>query len=391
MRITDVTTLKVSFTPPEPMADAIHYIPKRSALLVRVHTDDGFTGLGESGGFGGSAESVEDIVLHDLRPKLLGQDPFMVERLWQMMYLPFKQRGRHGLLTMAIAGLDIALWDIIGQATRTPLYRLLGGYRDEVMAYASGGFYSASRDPRRLAEEMAGYVEAGFRAVKMKVGRDPSTMLHPLPLVPPSDFATTTLEEDIERVRLVRQAIGPRVGLAVDANSVWNTPTAIKMGKELQRFDIAWLEEPVHNQDVAGSAEVAQALDVPVAGYEQTNGLYAYAELVSQRAVDIVQPDAIWCGGITECKKVAALAAAHHLPCMPHVFSSGVSLVANLHFIASIPNGLLLEFDHNPNPLRDELFDEPLVVDGRGMVKVPQRPGLGVRLNEATVAKYQLP
>lgn len=391
MRITDVTTLKVAYTPPEPMADAIHYIPSRRALLVQVHTDEGYTGLGESGGFGGSAESVEDIILRDLRPLLLGQDPFTIERLWHMMYLPYRQRGRHGLLTMAIAGVDIALWDIVGQATRTPLYKLLGGYRDEVMAYASAGFYGVGRDPQRLAAEMAGYAEAGFRLVKMKVGRDPSTMLHPLPFVPPAEFATVTLDEDLERVRLVRQAIGPKVGLAVDANSVWNTSTAIKMGKELQRFDIAWLEEPVHNQDVAGSAEVARALDVPVAGYEQTNGLYAFAELVTQRAVDIVQPDVIWCGGITECKKVAALAEAHHLPCIPHVFSSGVSLAANLHFVASIANGSLLECDRNPNPLRDELFDEPLTIDARGMVKLPQRPGLGVRLNEATVAKYRVP
>ncbi|MCL5109284.1 MAG: mandelate racemase/muconate lactonizing enzyme family protein [Chloroflexi bacterium] len=390
MRITDVTTLKLAYDCPEPMADAVHYISARRALIVQVHTDEGYVGLGEAGGFGGSAESVEAIILQDLRPKLLGQDPFNTERLWQMMYIPHVQRGRHGLHSMAIAGVDVALWDIVGQATGLPLYKLLGGYRDELMAYASGGFYSESRTPQRLAEEMAGYAEAGFRFVKMKVGRDPSTLLHPLPLTPPADFANSTLEQDVERVRLVRQAIGPRVGLAVDANSVWTPSQAIKMGREFQRFDVAWLEEPVPNQDVSGSAEVARALDLPVAGYEQTNGLYGFRELAERRAVDIVQPDVIWAGGITECRKIAALAAAYHLPCMPHVFSSGLSLVANLHFVASLPNGQLLEFDRNPNPLRDELFEEPLTLDNRGLVRLPQRPGLGVRLNEATVAKYRV-
>ncbi|MHB1134505.1 MAG: mandelate racemase/muconate lactonizing enzyme family protein [Chloroflexota bacterium] len=390
MRIVDITTLRVAYNSPEPMADAVHYIPGRGALLVQVHTDEGYVGLGESAGFGGTASAVEAIIQNDLRPRLLGQDPFTFERLWQMMYVPHVQRGRHGLHLMAMAGIDIALWDIIGQATRTPVYKLLGGFRDEVMAYASAGFYGEQRSPQVLAEEMAGYVAAGFKMVKMKVGRGPSTLLHPLPFTPPTGFAEVTLEEDLERVRLVREAIGPAVGLAVDANSVWTPSQAIKFGRQIERFDIAWFEEPVHNQDLAGSAEVARALDMPVAGYEQTNGLYGFRDLVAQRAVDIVQPDVVWSGGFTESKKIAALAAAYNLPCIPHVFSSGVSLIANLHFIASIPNGQLLEFDRNPNPLRDELFDVPIGVDKRGMVRLPQRPGLGVKLNEATVAKYRV-
>lgn len=390
MRIVDVTTLKLAYQPQEPMADAVHYIPSRRALLVQVHTDEGYVGLGEAAAAGGSADTVEAIIQSEFKPQLLGQDPFNVERLWQMLYVPHVQRGRHGTQLMAIAGVDVALWDIVGQATRTPLYKLLGGYRDEVPAYASSGFYATKRSPQVLAEEMAGYVAAGFRVVKMKIGRDPSTALHPLPFTPPAGFAEVTAEEDVERVRLVRAAIGPKVGLAVDANSVWTPSQAIKLGRQLERFDLAWFEEPVPNQDIAGSAEVARALDVPVAGYEQTNGLYGFRDLIAQRAVDIVQPDAIWSGGITECKKIAALAAAYHLPVMPHVFSSGVSLVANLHFLASIPNGLLLECDRNPNPLRDELFEEPLAVDARGLVKLPQRPGLGVRLNEATVTKYRV-
>jgi L-alanine-DL-glutamate epimerase-like enolase superfamily enzyme len=140
-----------------------------------------------------------------------------------------------------------------------------------------------------------------------------------------------------------------------------------------------------------GSALVAHNLAVPVAGYETEVGVYGFRDLITAGAVDIVQPDVIWSGGITECRRIAALATAYRLPCIPHVFSSAVSLVANLHFIASLPNGVLLEFDRNLNPLRTELFEEPIEIDKRGYVALPQRPGLGVTLNMRTVEKYRVP
>jgi L-alanine-DL-glutamate epimerase-like enolase superfamily enzyme len=148
---------------------------------------------------------------------------------------------------------------------------------------------------------------------------------------------------------------------------------------------------PVATEDLAGSAELAYQLDTPVAGYETETGLPGFRELIARRAVDIVQPDAIWTGGITECRKVAALAQAYHLPVVPHVFSSAVASIANMHLIASLPNAGLLEFDQNPNPLRSELFEEPITVDPDGKVKLPDRPGLGVTLNQATVDRYRVP
>jgi L-alanine-DL-glutamate epimerase-like enolase superfamily enzyme len=161
--------------------------------------------------------------------------------------------------------------------------------------------------------------------------------------------------------------------------------------RELERDNIYWFEEPVNTDDVAGSALVAHNLTVPVAGYETEVGVYGFRDLIAAGAVDIVQPDVIWSGGITECRRIAALAMAYRLPCIPHVFSSAVSLVANLHFIASLPNGVLLEFDRNLNPLRTELFEEPIEIDKRGYVALPQRPGLGVTLNMRTVEKYRVP
>ncbi|GIK36468.1 MAG: mandelate racemase [Chloroflexota bacterium] len=390
MRITEVTTIKLHYDMPVAMADAIHYMPARPTLLVQVHTDEGFIGLGEAATYGGFLESTEAIVLNELRQTILGQDPFKVEKLWQMMATRAHQRGRRGMLLMAMSGIDIALWDIIGQATRTPLYRLLGGYRDTLDAYASAGFYTRDKDMAGLADEFAGYVERGFRYVKMKVGRNPDVMLNPLHDMQAADYATATLEEDIERVKVVRAAIGPKIRLALDANNAWTPSLALQFMRQVEHLDIHWLEEPVATDDIEGSAMLAQQLDTPVAGYETETGLPGFRELITRRAVDIVQPDVIWTGGITECRKVAALAQAYGLPVVPHVFSSAVSSIANMHFIAAIPNGGLLEFDQNINPLRSELFETPIEITPEGKVHLPEGPGLGVKLNQETIKRYQV-
>ena len=390
MLITDVTTIKLRYEMPVPMADAIHYMPERPTLLVQVHTDEGIVGLGEAAAYGGFLESTEALILGELRRTILGQDPFRVERLWSMMATRAHQRGRRGMLMMAISGIDIALWDIIGQATRTPLYRLLGGYRETLDVYASAGFYAGGKDAAALAEEVGGYAARGFRTVKIKVGRNPDVMLNPLHDMPANDYALATLEQDVERVRAARAAVGPGVRLAIDANNAWTPPVALRFMRRVDDQDIAWLEEPVATEDVEGSAEVAHRLDTPVAGYETETGLGGFRDLISRRAVDIVQPDVIWTGGITETRKVAALAQAHGLPVIPHVFSSAVASIANMHLIASLPNAGLLEFDQNPNPLRSELFDEPLTVGADGKIALPEGPGLGVRLNTATLDRYRI-
>lgn len=391
MRITEVSTIKLRYVMPTPMADAIHFMPERTALLVQIATDDGRVGLGECAAYGGTLESMERVVLDDLQPSLLGEDPFHVARLWNRMARRSSQRGTAGMLLQAISGVDIALWDLIGHATQTPLYRLLGAYRDTLDAYASAGFYAAGKEPDDLAEEVGSYAARGFRAVKIKIGRNPDVMLTPLPDMWAADYATASLEEDVGRVRAVRAAIGPRVRLAIDANNAWTPSVAIQFMRRVADQDIFWLEEPVATDDRGGSSEVARALDVPVAGYETATGLASFRDLIAGRAVDIVQPDVIWTGGITVCRKVAALAEAHGLPVIPHVFSSAVALIANMHFIASLPNGVWLEFDQNPNPLRSELFQEPIEVRSDGTVPLPDRPGLGVTLNPATIDRYRVP
>ncbi|MFN8483812.1 MAG: mandelate racemase/muconate lactonizing enzyme family protein [Anaerolineae bacterium] len=390
MIITDVTTIKLRCPMDIPMADAIHYMPDRPTLLVQVHTDAGIVGLGEAAAYGGFLESTEAIIIGELRRTILGQDPFKVEKLWAMMATRAHQRGRRGMLMMAISGIDIALWDIIGQATNTPLYRLLGGYRDTLPAYASAGFYARDKNAQALAEEVGGYAARGFRCVKIKVGRQPEALLNPLHDMPAADYATVSFEEDVERVRAARAAIGPNVKLAIDANNAFTPSLALKFMRAVEDQDIYWFEEPVATDDIDGSALVAHQITTPVSGYETETGLPGFRELITRHAVDIVQPDVIWTGGITECRKVAALAQAYGMPVIPHVFSSAVSSIANMHFIAALPNGSWLEFDQNPNALRSDLFEEPITPDGDGNVRLPDRPGLGVTLNQATVERYRL-
>ena len=165
---------------------------------------------------------------------------------------------------------------------------------------------------------------------------------------------------------------------------------AIQMGREMERYNLYWIEEPVATDDIEGSAEVARALATPIAGYETELGLYGFRELISRGAVDIVQLDLAWSGGFSEGRRIAAYAHAHHRMLAPHAFAGAVLLVASLHFAAAIPNGLDLEWDQNPNAIRDELLKEPLRLEPDGTVKLPERPGLGIELDRAAVERYRI-
>jgi L-alanine-DL-glutamate epimerase-like enolase superfamily enzyme len=388
-RIASITTYSVNYPLPEPMADAVHYIPGRAALLVEVACDDGRVGTGESAIYGGSASATEALVHDVLAPRVLGADPTRPEQLWQRMLWPSHQLGTGGALPMAISGIDIAVWDLLGQVAGLPLWRLLGGHQPSVRAYASGGFYFDGKDAAALAEEFKGYAARGFGHGKMKVGRTPETPMNPLAHMVEPGFAAVAFADDLDRVRAVRAAVGDDFRLMVDANNAWGVATALAAGREYDRLGIHWFEEPVGTDDRAGSAQLAAALDVPVAGYETESQLSGFRDLVNAGAVDIVQPDVIWAGGITACRRIAALAHAAGLPCVPHVYSTAVSIAANLHFMASLPNCYLLELDQNPNALRTELLTEPIEPDADAVVAVPDRPGLGIRLDQATLRRYR--
>src|SRR6266851_2232165 len=387
MKIVDIRTIPLSYRCDPPYGSAGGMQARRGGLLVEIETDERVIGIGEAGVGGGS---TRDVIDKQLRPMLIGEDPLLIEGLWQRMFARTRQYGRRGIVMNAISGIDVALWDIAGKVAGLPLYRLFGACRDRVEAYASGGFYQEGKGVDDLAGEAEGYRARGFKGMKMKIGRNPSTQTHLRHLVDQAELCEVEPEEDIARVAAVRRALGPQAKLMVDVNCAWSPAVAIEMGRAMEPYSLYWIEEPVATDDIEGSARVADALATPIAGYETEIGLYAFRELISRGAVDIVQLDIAWSGGFSEGRRIAAYAHAHHRMVAPHAFAGAVLLVASLHFAAAIPNGLVLEWDQNPNAIREELLKEPLSLESDGTVKVPERPGLGIELDRAAVERYRV-
>lgn len=388
MQITAVRTRTLRYPCDRAYASAGSYFSARSALLVFVETDAGLTGVGEATLAAAPASITRAVVEQELAPMIVGEDPLRVEFLWQRMYRRSFRHGRKGLLLNGIAGIDIALWDIVGQAAGLPLYQVFGACHERLPAYASGGFYSPGKDAAGIAEECAGYIAEGYSAIKMKVGRNSDLEVDRMADLNNADKLRVTLEDDIERVRAVRKAIGAHPGLAVDANNSWDQATALRFCRATQDCNLLWLEEPVLTDDVRASAELARALDVPIAGYETETGLVPWRELLAAGAIDIAQPDITYSGGFSECRRIGALAEAFNVPYAPHCFSTAITIVASVHLAASLPNGYIIEMDRNPNALREELFEEPITVSKDGMISPPPGPGLGVRLRQDTLERY---
>ena len=371
MKIESVTAEILHYDLDRPMADAQVDIATRTTVLVRVRTSDGVDGIGEAGCFGAAEHTVKTIVETQLAPLLIDEDHRLIERLWEKMYRGTVQLGRRGLIIAAMSGVDIALWDALGKASGLPLYLMLGGNARRVPAYASGGFYMKNKDVEELRAEFAGYRELGYRAGKMKI-------------------AGAAFAEDVTRVGAVRDALGPDSDLMIDANNMYRPREAVKFAAAVEHLDIFWYEEPVRTDDLAGAAFVRERVSMPVAGYETETSRWGFKALIDGGAIDIVQADTVWAGGITECRRIAAYASACNLPVAPHNFASAISGFANLHLLASLPDAMFFEMDQNPNPLRTEIVSNWPVIDAEGFVTVPEGPGLGMEIDEDAVSRYRV-
>lgn len=391
MRITDVRTIAVEVKLPKPVYDANYTMATKPALLVEVETDQGLVGLGEAAHFGGPMASTAQVIEHELRDYLVGRDPRQVEYLWEMMHRRAYKHARGGIVIAAISGIDIALWDLRGKMAGMPLWQLLGGYRKRVPAYATGGFYSEGKGVKELVREMQSYVKHGFRAVKMKVGRNPGIEMSPLRVMDNRGRCEVSLAQDIERVAAVRDAIGPDVKLMVDANGAWDVTTAVKMGRAMEKYDIYWYEEPVWPDDVAGSAEVASKVGIAIAGYETCSyGIVDFNDYIKARAVHFVQPDVAWAGGLTESLKIAHMAQAANMPIAPHIHGSAVAVAAAVHLLGAVRNGSMAETVYPAHALMTELVKAPFNVDRKGEIELPDAPGLGIELDPKVVRKYRV-
>jgi L-alanine-DL-glutamate epimerase-like enolase superfamily enzyme len=352
-----------------PLAFSTRFVERREYTLVRLRTSEGLEGTGYCYCGNRAGQLVTQFVRGFFADHLVGADPLAVETLWSRMYHDAVLLGRRGAAVRALSAIDLALWDLIGKASGQPLHRLLGGPKaDRVPCYASGGYYWQDVDPvQYVFDECRSYVEAGFRAVKIKVGGQP-------------------LATEVARARAAREAIGPDVALMMDANNAWpDAATAIPVIKALAEVDPFWIEEPLMPDDVAGHAAIRQKVTVPVATGEIEATRWGFASLLEHRAVDMLQPDATVLGGITEFRKVAALAAAHGVPLYPHWMHH-----LNVSIVASIPNAVMVEYfpDRSVLNLGDVLQDE--ITASNGTMPLPTQPGLSLTWDGKAVDRFAL-
>jgi len=378
MKITEVIAHQLLVNVDEPFTSSRGWFYKtKGALVVEIRTDDGTVGWGDCYGPAAVNRAIVETVL---RPAIIGRDPFDVEVLWEELYNKVKDYGLTGMTIASISGIDIALWDIIGKSTNQPIHKLIGGsFRTSLQAYATGLYFkNMDRLNEEAVEEALRYKSQGFKAIKMKIGLG-------------------SMKKDLDRVAAVRDAIGSDIMLMVDANHCFNVPQAINIGRELEKLDVHWFEEPISPEDLDGYAEVSQRLDMAVAGGENEFTKFGFRRILEKRAMDIVQPDVCAAGGITECKKIAALAQAHSIQCVPHAWGTAIGLAATMHFLASlpytppclVPTPPMLEYEQTFNPFRDELSSTDLT-HHEGMVQVPTGPGLGIEINREVLERYRV-
>ena len=330
-------------------------------LLVFVESEGGHIGVGEAWISGGSGRVIEQTVQDDLAPRVIGRDPFDVRGLAHEVFRATEMSGRIGATGAAWSAIDVALWDLAARTAHLPLYKLLGAAMDTVPTYASAGLYGATKTLDDLAAEVRGWTGRGFDAVKIKVGGAP-------------------LKDDLDRVRAVRDAIGPHARLMVDALYNLDVAKAIAMARAFDRFDIHFLEAPVSPFDVEGQARVAAASPIPICGNENQAWLPYFRRLIDARAVHFVQFDLAACGGITEAMRIAHYAAAHHLPVTLHASSTSALFAATLHLAAACPNVHSVECHMLHQWFWDLAPEGTFAVEPGGLVRPPAGPGIGVEL-----------
>jgi L-alanine-DL-glutamate epimerase-like enolase superfamily enzyme len=336
------------------------------ALIVRVTTDDGLVGIGESL-VRIAPRATKAVVEEMLAPLILGNDPTDIGACWWKMFSAMRTRGHtKGHFVEAISGIDMALWDIIGKAHNLPLYRVLHGYGRRVLpAYGSSIFMGGIKEMEAQAQKM---LDLGYDALKIKIGMG--------------------IQQDEEAVRAIRSMVGKNIKLMVDANSVYDARTAILLGRKLEKYDLEWFEEPVPPYDLRGYEEVKKGQGIPIAAGEGEFTVYGFRDLLATGAVDVLQPDAGRVGGFTEGMRIAALIHAENKSLAPHTgMCSAVNLVAGMHYAAAAPGFLTFEFMEIDHPLLD-IFKEPIPRPKKGQIELPDSPGLGFELDMKKIEKW---
>ena len=361
MKISHVTTRVLRTPADNPLVVGLPApTDTREFVTLELHTDQGLTGIGVTF-FGAALTPALKVAVETLAGLVVGDDPTQVEAIAAKLRRASTGSGPGGIFTLALSAIDMACWDLKGKAVGQSVCALLGGLRDRAPTYASGALmrphpvdYLAKAGPR--------LVGMGFRQMKMQCGSEP------------------TVAASVERVRVMREAIGPDIDLMCDINQLWNVNQAIEIGRRVEPFHLFWLEDPTAHDDYPGLARIADALTTPIAAGEYHYGIAPFRHLLEHRSIDIVMIDLLRVGGITQWMKVAGMAEAFNLPVVSH-------LVPEIHvqLVAAIPNGLTVEY--MPWSLR--LFEETPALEV-GQLVVPKKPGLGLAFDQAAIKRYQV-
>lgn len=370
MKITSVKTYALHHPLTQSIGPSTAYYRSRSALIIKIETDEGVTGWGETTTFTG----VRAIIDEQYAPRLIGQDPLKHRALWRELWGPNFGNG------MALGGVDIALDDLRGKALNLPVAELYGGrLRDRVQAYASAMNYIEGENPaEQYPREAENLLTQGYRAMKMRIGGQP-------------------LRQDLAAMTAVRRVVGDDVKLMADGNGAYTLGSAIQMGREMEKLGFYWFEEPLPQSvpEYAGYEVLTDKLDIAIAACEGLTTRGMFKEAIARRAMDIVQPDVCLAGGIGECLFVAELARLWGIQCMPHCWAGGLVIAATVHLLSLLPDASwsrhteppMLEYDMVPNPFQDDLLSTKLAIKD-GFVAVPTGPGLGIEVDEERLAYY---
>ncbi|WP_224450345.1 mandelate racemase/muconate lactonizing enzyme family protein [Haloprofundus salilacus] len=376
MKIDDVEVIPISSTRPkgEGIGDARGFGRTRATTLLRVETDTEAVGWGEAFAPGRIVKATFEELFRDV---VIGMDPFDVESLADNSYTDPYHFAGNVFSQSVVSAVDVACWDIIGKTVGRPVHRLLGGEECRTLTpYASTMYFTETNQP--IENSIQAAVDEGFTAAKIKIG--------------------TGLDEDIERVRVAREGLGDDATLMVDMNGNYRPRQAIKTAKAIEQYDITWIEEPVPPENESGYREVKRHVDTPIAAGEAHYGRFAFKRLIDDRTVDIVQPNLGRCGGFSEARLIADMATTENVAVRPHIWNSAVGLAAAVQFAASVsrypharnvPEPMMVEFDRSENPLRTDILETPFDPSG-GVLDVPQKPGLGIEVDEAAVERYRV-
>jgi L-rhamnonate dehydratase len=367
MKITAVEALYLRLPEIQARTDS-----SQDALLIRIDTDAGITGWGEVDGCPWVVKAIVEApmshtLVTGLRALLIGDDPLETARLWQKMYERTLYYGREGAVIQAMAGIDLALWDIKGKALQQPVWKLLGGrHRDRLRVYASNMFQFT---PEATADRVRKARDEGFTAAKFgwePFGRDPKT--------------------DCAYLAAMRKAAGDDFDLMLDVGLVWDATTTIQRAKLFEPYDLFWIEEPLPPDDLEGYARVSRTISQRLAAGEEECTLRGFARLIDEGGIGLAQIDMTRCG-LTQSMQIAAHAARRGVPVANHNFTTDINTAASLHFLAAVPNALVLEYCVEPSEISRRLIRNPIRLED-GHMRVPEEPGLGVEPDMAVVEKY---